>query len=830
MSTTIGVFDMFEPERPMIATPDPLRSPPPSWWSSQLEDMYEHKHRFPDVEVPGWDMALVSPPSPSRRTMEMLPEMDDDDGMDATTPPVSPSRRSLADLPDDTDTDWQSDMDVCPQLSPPSPIQRQSPLPTLESELDTPQTALFIEEDIYHPSPSPSLYTHMHTPSPLADRLRNEYTRLTSLRDRTLHAERTSRARNVALRGRERELGRAVAALRDASATAANININTNVNTNANTTTLPDTDTPLTSLPTPSASLHTYRTLATRVMLERTEEKRRRKKDKERVKELRVILGVGVGALMGLTGDGSVGAGMGMGMGMEAYDGMKLMDEARAEDDAKVPMQTPIPEAVGTTATMGLGIEEDAKAPMMEISEAVNTTKATGLGIEGDATVPIPMQISEAVGTTRTMGLGIETTRMGDNALSRYTPCGLPAFATGFGRTTTTTTDLGIEMNSTHSPDGLVAESFCAEQPQRSRSCLGAVSEYTMGAEAMAHGRERECLVKLGLAEGEGEGVGEGQTMTTTTTTVKALTTTTTTTAGTPGQAYRRRVLPLPAIPPPPIPPAITPIPVSGSGLSEFCVDGPTAAAPGNAPCRSLPPLPLPLPAIPTLHCGEDAEATNGMFGSNLGLGMGERGEEGVTLSTLPTLQTLPAFPALGSKPPPPPLISETEQQKIQLQQQQQQQQQQLYPYSYPPTSTFTSTPAPTPGLGLCLSLPFSLPLPIPLGSPSSPYTPHTPHTSLTERTMAMRRLVARMTMRRRDLGMRSLVEAAGAMGGGDEVEDDAASGGGEGGGGVKSSVHVGASQQRKRAKSALGREVVVAEDLEGGEWEGEVKASVEMV
>lgn len=73
-------------------------------------------------------------------------------------------------------------------------------------------------------------------------------------------------------------------------------------------------------------------------------------------------------------------------------------------------------------------------------------------------------------------------------------------------------------------------------------------------------------------------------------------------------------------------------------------------------------------------------------------------------------------------------------------------------------------------------------------------------------------------------------MEAAGAMGGGDEVEDDAASGGGEGGGGVKSSVHVGASQQRKRAKSALGREVVVAEDLEGGEWEGEVKASVEMV
>lgn len=84
--------------------------------------------------------------------------------------------------------------------------------------------------------------------------------------------------------------------------------------------------------------------------------------------------------------------------------------------------------------------------------------------------------------------------------------------------------------------------------------------------------------------------------------------------------------------------------------------------------------------------------------------------------------------------------------------------------------------------------------------------------------------------MRRRDLGMRSLVEAAGAMGGGDEDEDDAASGGGEGGGGVKSSVHVGAGQQRKRAKSALGREVVVAEDLESGEWEGEVKASVEMV
>ena len=349
-----SLFSMFKPERPLIDIPpsshhtgavvhghiDPLRTPEdipvrhphhPPWDASLIDDMYhftpfpideEHvheQHRFPDVEDVGWDLGLVSPPSPSRRTMEMLPEVDnvqdsyDNMGMEdpPTVSPPSPSPRSLALLPD---TDWQPDvMDDCPQLSPPSPIHCNSALPPLDPEFDT--HSLFIE-DSHTVASSPPVYSHGF-PSPLAERLHTEHQALMSLRDGTIHAERTSRARNVALRGRERELGRAVAALRDAHTHTASDATITTFHDNlaigllsecSSTSGSPD------HFPTPTAALHAYRTLATTVMLERTEEKRRRKKDKERLKELRVILGVGVHALLYLAGD------------TEAYGRVKFMD------------------------------------------------------------------------------------------------------------------------------------------------------------------------------------------------------------------------------------------------------------------------------------------------------------------------------------------------------------------------------------------------------------------------------------------------------------------------------------------------------------------------
>ena len=379
------LFTMFKPEHPLVAHGH-LDSHP--WWQRQTEivDMYHspfaiddpHAHeqnRFPDVEDAGWDMGLVSPPSPSRRGMDTLQEFEDIDMDDPPTlSPPSPSRRSLALLPD-TDTDWQlhfsdtdTDMDDCPQLSPPSPIHCKAPLPALDCDFDT--HPLFIEDattPTHTATTSPTLYTHSGPPSPsplaCADRLHAEHMALMSLRDRTIHAERTSRARNVALRGRERELGRAVAALRDA-----------HVQTQGGPP-VPDPilellgtypvktsgDRPLDgtttrSLPTPTEALHAYRTLATTVMLERIEEKRRRKRDKECLKELRIILGVGVHALLYFAGD------------TEAY---KLLDARfpfRREDlDHMAALDPPpIPSSV-QASSLGLG----RQPPQLLISPSV---------------------------------------------------------------------------------------------------------------------------------------------------------------------------------------------------------------------------------------------------------------------------------------------------------------------------------------------------------------------------------------------------------------------------------------------------------------------------
>ncbi|KAF8577028.1 hypothetical protein K439DRAFT_1640043 [Ramaria rubella] len=234
------------------------------------------------------DGYAVPPPSPSRRALSlfaesistgvngrehMYPEYSNNnmDDQPELSPP-SPSRRSLSLLPE---TDWQPGVDDCPQLSPPSPIHNSTSLPPIDCEFGT--HPLFVEDLLpYAHPPTPHGLSH------LALRLHCEHITLLSLRDRTIHAERTSRARNVDLRGRERELGRAVAALRDEHPPSSL----------ATLALLPPDS------PSQSDALHTYRTLATRVMLERTEEKRRRKKDKERIKELRVILGPGVSALL----------------------------------------------------------------------------------------------------------------------------------------------------------------------------------------------------------------------------------------------------------------------------------------------------------------------------------------------------------------------------------------------------------------------------------------------------------------------------------------------------------------------------------------------------
>ena len=365
-----SLFTMVKPGRPLIAIDripastthfDPLRTPEDvpqhaPLYAAHVDHPYhftpfDHAHDatgFPDVEDADWAMGILSPPSPSRRNsleLESFPgdpydDMDIDEEPPTLSPP-SPSRRSMALLPDaDRDGSTFGSMD-CPQLSPPSPIHRNTALPSLEPELDTTQ-GLFIED---HPQPrSPRLLNDTHSlffddplpytgfPStPPTSRLQAEYRALLSLRERTVCTEHTSRARTIALRGRERELGRAVAKLRDGypdfhspaqPSTSASLpnSVSSVVSSDIVAAGTPDPsissnsdafNTPqslstqtLPSIPMPPSTLQAYHTLATRVMLERTDEKRRRKKDKQRLKELRVVLGVGVEALLGLEGAG----------------------------------------------------------------------------------------------------------------------------------------------------------------------------------------------------------------------------------------------------------------------------------------------------------------------------------------------------------------------------------------------------------------------------------------------------------------------------------------------------------------------------------------------
>lgn len=403
----------FKPERPLIVDIpyrsgsavnelDPLRTPedvpavrhhhhPPYWDVSQIDDglyhfpSYDEQHRFPDVADAGWDLSLVSPPSPARRTME-IPD-DDVDTFDdlPTLSPPSPSRRSLALLPDPA---WQPSpiMDDCPQLSPPSPVHCNSSLPSIDPDFDA--CALFVEDSDDTPaltSPPPLFHAYTAEPSLLAERLHEEYHALMSLRDRTIHAERTSRARNAALRGRERELGRAVAALRDAHAdTASGSDTDT-------LTTLRDGPS-ATSDPTPTEALHAYRALATTVMLERTEEKRRRKKDKERLKELRVILGVGVHALLYLAGD------------TEAYGG-------KFADHSPLPVGGDLGLAPRGTTDLGIGppaLTLLTPALMPRISESQHQHCPVASLHEEDDTLYIAPQKTPGSDTGLGLGLGLD--------------------------------------------------------------------------------------------------------------------------------------------------------------------------------------------------------------------------------------------------------------------------------------------------------------------------------------------------------------------------------------------------------------------------------------
>ncbi|KAF8521412.1 hypothetical protein BU17DRAFT_87971 [Hysterangium stoloniferum] len=259
-----------------------------------------------------FDMEL-SPPSPSRRSSVDLPSNEflegyhygglayDHECQSPSPPslsPPSPSPRMLSLLPDE---EWQSDSDDvdCPALSPPSPRQGNSISPLMFEELE-PQPLLI--DDLSSSSSTSTRYTspvYSECPSPLAFRLYSEHAALIDLRDRTIQEERQSRACNAALRARERQLGRAVAALREAEACKKSDGICEADISHLELDSSLQELLPLNTIPT----LRSYRAAATCAMLQRTKEKSRRKKDKEKLKELGIILGVGVQALLSLAGE-----------------------------------------------------------------------------------------------------------------------------------------------------------------------------------------------------------------------------------------------------------------------------------------------------------------------------------------------------------------------------------------------------------------------------------------------------------------------------------------------------------------------------------------------
>ncbi|KIJ54632.1 hypothetical protein M422DRAFT_24540 [Sphaerobolus stellatus SS14] len=268
-------FSPPSPSHRSLTLPEPVSSRYPRGYNNDRRDL-------PSIGA-NYDLPSQSPPSPSRRALDLIPE------------------------------DWI--MDDCPELSPPSPRQGCLGLPALNDDFNT--EPLF-DHEYYNETPSlratPSSSSSLSlqsSPLTLSARLDKEHRELEDLQIRTEQSERFSRARTMNLRTHERSLARAVAertsraretkqstsegqSLAGDTATPGTLSVSS-----GNPEALSTADL-LQSVGSNKEIVRFYRMRATRLMLDRIEEKRRRKKAKERLKELRVILGPGTDALLDL--------------------------------------------------------------------------------------------------------------------------------------------------------------------------------------------------------------------------------------------------------------------------------------------------------------------------------------------------------------------------------------------------------------------------------------------------------------------------------------------------------------------------------------------------